>query len=66
MATTIKGKKVKPKVVYEIEYNEGNSHGLGWINPAHNNGKMVDILCHSGGVTYRYIQDVIFLRKYRY
>lgn len=66
MATTIKGKEVEQKVVYEIEYNDGNNHGLGWINPIHNGGKMVDILCYNGGVTYMYIQDVTFLRKYRY
>lgn len=66
MAKTIKGKEVEEKVVYEIEYNfNGIKHGLGWINPNHCGGKYVDILCYSGGVSYKEIQDVIFLRKYR-
>lgn len=66
MATTIKGKEVEQKVVYEIEYNNGKSHGLGWINPLHCDGKYVDILCYSGGVSYQEINEVVFLRKYRY
>ena len=64
-AKTIKGKIVEEKVVYEIRYNNDKSGGLGWVNPNHCNGRMVDILCYSGGVTYCEIGDVLFLRKYR-
>jgi hypothetical protein len=62
---TKSGHDVEEKVVYVVEYNNGKSHGLAWINPNHCDGKYVDILCYSGGVTYQEISEVTFIKKYR-
>lgn len=61
---TIDGYNVEKLVIYEIEYNNGKSLGVGWINPKHCDGNYVDILCVDGGVTYQPINEVKFIKQY--